>query len=56
MTVELWKDPTFLILFISDFLSWMVQFVPYVHLPERASVLSELNSHKFCNLERERCP
>lgn len=38
-TVQLWKDPVFLLLFASDFLSWIVQFVPYVHLPERARLL-----------------
>ena len=39
--MALWQDPVFLLLFISDFLSWMVQFVPYVHLPERARLLGK---------------
>nr|XP_002125347.2 monocarboxylate transporter 9-like isoform X1 [Ciona intestinalis] len=38
-TKTLLKDPTFWILFFSDFLSWLTQFVPYVHLPERALML-----------------
>lgn len=29
----------FLLLFTSDFMSWLVQFVPYVHLPQRAQSL-----------------
>nr|CAB3266121.1 monocarboxylate transporter 9-like [Phallusia mammillata] len=38
-TFSLIKDPIFIALFLSDFLSWLVQFVPYVHLPERANML-----------------
>uniref|UniRef100_H2YM84 Major facilitator superfamily (MFS) profile domain-containing protein n=1 Tax=Ciona savignyi TaxID=51511 RepID=H2YM84_CIOSA len=38
-TKKVLSNPTFWILFFSDFLSWLTQFVPYVHLPERALML-----------------
>ncbi|CAK8672422.1 unnamed protein product [Clavelina lepadiformis] len=49
-TVQLWKDPMFVILFVSDFLSWLVQFVPYVHLPERAAMLGIENGAVLISL------
>nr|XP_039273830.1 monocarboxylate transporter 14-like [Styela clava] len=38
-TLSLWRDPVFVLLFVSDVMAWLVQFVPFVHLPERARLL-----------------
>lgn len=38
-TRALLTNPVFWIIFLSDFLSWLIQFVPYVHLPEKTKML-----------------
>lgn len=44
ITIKLVKKPIFLFLFCCDFLSWMVQYVPYVHIPVRAKTLGFENN------------
>lgn len=38
-TKTLLMNPVFWIIFLSDFLSWLIQFVPYIHLPEKTQML-----------------
>lgn len=40
----LWGDRRFLLLAASDFFSWLVQLIPYIHLPAMAATTEGLNS------------
>jgi len=46
LTLSILSNPTFLFLFINDFLSWLVQYVPYVHIPQHSKNLG-LNSGAY---------